>query len=108
LKTSPYGQHVETPSISGGLVGDHERTMRQADGAATMLQRERILKHQPVERAAAVCGMSVTRFERLEEGLSTQPPTAAEAAALRKYCPGLTPDEALSDNTVELRHKVRF
>jgi transcriptional regulator with XRE-family HTH domain len=82
--------------------------MKEADNAPTMLARERILKHQTPEKAAAVLDMSLTRYTRLEEGTSSQPPTAAEAAALRKYAPGLTPDEALSDNTVELRHKVRF
>jgi hypothetical protein len=82
--------------------------MRQADNAATMLQRERIVKHQPIAKAAAICGMSVTRFERLEEGLSSQPPTATEAAALRRYAPGLSVDEIIGDNTPELRHKVRF
>jgi hypothetical protein len=104
---SAYGLRGTSVS-NAGLTGDHERLMKEADSAPTMLARERVLKHQTTEQAARTCGMSVTRFERLEGGVSSQPPTPAEAVALRKYAPGLTPDEILSDNTVELRHKVRF
>jgi hypothetical protein len=75
-----------------------ERMLLEVESSTSILERERILKHQDLPTAAKVIGVTEERLRALESGTANYV-TEREKRALERYAPGIKAGQLLSAPT---------